>query len=574
MKKTKLFYFLVSVLVLSIVLSGCGSGEPKDQTDAEPAETDEKVPDSDTSAEATDDEGEAGDEELEPYTFTHYFNYDYWDIKPWGEDEVSKVLKEKFNVDIEFSKPESDPEAQLNIMISAGDLPDSIMMDGINNVTKLVELDMLHPLEPLMENNSNYEENLDPETIEMLKIDGNVYGIPNWPRTQATGGNDVWLYNKRLYEAAGSPDLTTFEGLYEYATTIKNEVPETKEGLPTIPFSTDASSDGHAPVRAFYRSHGGVLNGWYTVVDGKYQFAFRDPLFKEVALEVNKWWREGLFAETQFTDTVDQILEKLVEGRIALTYYDHSQDDVRKFRKILMENHPDDSYEVVEPPFPPAKGLSPDDVYGEIYAGAGWNGTYISKDAENPQRIFDVWTYLYTPEAALLQMYGPQGELWDELDDEGRPLLKKPESELTSEEVNRLGLWFWMIPGHADHVDNLKFAVNEMQPEEKRSWVISTQKNILTPTMQVSNEFFGIGDSIDPQSDEGIKRTTCEDHIGEEFPKMLMANSQEEAEKIYQEIIDFCDNNGMPEIEEIYNKKYQENVEIGGTALTKGRYAE
>lgn len=571
MRKKKLFSLLAAVLIFAVLVVGCGTSNTSNDS-------------SDNSATNDSDEASSSDssngETLEPYTFTHYFNYDWWAIKPWGQDEVSKTLKEKFNVTVEFQKPDSDPQAKLNVMISSGDLPDSIMMDrGADNI-KMARLGLLQPLEPFMEKNPNMQQNLLPQTIDMLKIDDKLYGIPNWPRTAATGGNNVWIYDKKLYEAAGSPKLETFDDLYNYAKKIKTDVPRTADGAPTIPFITDYTPDGNMLAGAFYRSFGGVLtNGWYTVLDNKYQLVFRDPVFKQASMEINKWWREGLISETQFTDTKDQILEKIVAGRTALLYYDHSQDDTNQFRRLLREKYPDDSYEIVQPnPFPPANGLSPSDIYGDIDATVGWNVTCITKNAENPQRIFDLWTYLYTPEAAVLQMYGPKGEMWEETktSEDGLPIpiLKKPESEFTTEEMNRLGLWFWMIPGHSDHVDKIKFAVNDMQPEDKRSWVISTQAHILTPTKVLSDEFTGVPDVVDPQSNEGIQRTLIENHIRENYPKVLMAKSQAEAEAAYEEIIAFADKNGIAKIEEIYDKKYQENVSKVGTVLTKGLYSK
>jgi len=73
------------------------------------------------------------------------------------------------------------------------------MMDrGTDNI-RLAQLGLLQPLEPFMEQNPNYQDNVLPQTIELLKIDGKVYGIPNWSRKAASGGNDVWIYNLRLW---------------------------------------------------------------------------------------------------------------------------------------------------------------------------------------------------------------------------------------------------------------------------------------------------------------------------------------------------------------------------------------
>lgn len=296
----------------------------------------------------------------------------------------------------------------------------------------------------------------------------------------------------------------------------------------------------------------------------------RDPVFREATMEANRWWREGLFAETQFSDSREQILERIVAGRTALLYYDQSVNETNKFRTILQESFPDDSYEMVSPfPYPPAKGLSTSQIYADHKESVGWNVTVITTSAEKPQRIFDLWTYLLTPEAAVIQMYGPQGMNWDTLDAEGMPILKRAESELSSDEIDELGAWFWMIPGQSDNVDSTKFAVNAMQPPELQNWVINNQANVLTPIMFMSDEFIGIADSIDPTSDVGIVRSLIEDHIEAEFPKVIMASTAEEAESIFQGIIEFADENGFAAVEAAYNEKYQANVALVGTALTR-----
>ena len=565
MKKTRILSLLLAVLMLVSVLAACGGTTPAAESSAPAAES------SSAAAESSSAADPSTVATLEPYTFTHYFNYDWWGLKPWGVDGVSKYLQEKFNITVEFSKPDSDPAAKLNVMISAGDLPDSIMMDrGVDN-RKLAELGLLVDLEPLMAKNPNLADNVAENTREQLKINGKLYGIPNWSRMGPTGGNDAWIYNDRLYKAAGSPALNTFEDLYAYAMKIKKEVPQTKEGLSTYPVMFDGGiGDGNKVGFAFMRSFGGVLNGWYSVQNGEYKLAFRDATFKAATMEANRWWRDGLISETQFTDTGDQVLEKIVAGRTALLYYDQSKNENNKFRTILRETYPDDSYEMVSPfPYPPANGLPTSKIYPDHKESIGWNVTCITTSAKDPQRIYDLWSYLLTQEACIVQMYGPKGMNWDELNADGLPILKKAEAELKPEEIDALGAWFWMIPGQSDHVDMTKFAVNAMQPAEKQNWVINNQANVLTPIMFMSDEFIGIGDSVDPKADEGIARSLCEDFIKAEYPKVLMAKTPEEAEATFQGILDFCEKNGIATVEAKYTEKYKANVALVGTALTK-----
>ena len=568
MRKNRLPSLLLILLLITCLLASCGTAAPV--ASSEPAASSTAAAESSATESSSAAAESSTATALEPYTFTHYFNYDWWGLKPWGVDGVSKYLQEKFNITVEFSKPDSDPAAKLNVMISAGDLPDSIMMDrGVDN-KKLAELGLLVDLQPMMDKNPNLKDNVAEKTREQLKINGKLYSIPNWSRIGPTGGNDAWIYNSRLYRAAGSPKLDTFEDLYAYATKIKKDVPKNNEGLTTFPMMFDSDGTANPLARGFFRSFGGVINGWYSVQGGAYKMVLRDETFKKATMEGNKWWREGLLSETQFTDTADQVLEKIVTGRTALLYYDQGKDESNKYRKILMESFPDDSYEMVSPfPYPPANGLPTSKIYADYKESIGWNVTCITTSAKDSQRIYDLWSYLLTQEACIIQMYGPQGMNWDTLNDKGLPLLKKGEGELTSQEVDTLGAWFWMIPGQSDHVDMTKFAVNAMQPTERQNWVINNQANVLTPLMYMSDEFIGIADTVDPKTDTGIARALCEDFIKAEYPKVIMAKTVEEAEKTYQGIIDFCEKNGMAGVETVYDAKYKENVALVGTALTR-----
>jgi putative aldouronate transport system substrate-binding protein len=560
----KVMFVLVAVCMLAaMLLPGCATNAPTTAPTSAPAGQESTAP----ATEAEPSEAAA----LEPYTFTHYFNYDWWGIKPWAEDEVSKYYQKKYNITVEFSKPDSDPKAKLTLMMSSGDLPDSIMMDRGEDNIKLARGNFLVPIETYMEKNKSYEDAVLPQTIKQLQIDGKLYGIPNWPRKGATGGNDVWIYDTRLWEAAGKPDLSTFEGLKAYA--LKAKGTKNPEGLDVIPFATDTLASDQARIaRAFYRSMGGVLpHGWYTVAGGKFESAFRDPVFKQAVMEANDWYRQGLIVDTQFSDTEDQITEKLVNGRVALAYYDHSKNETNRFRTLRMQTAAG-TFELTNPPYPPANGLSKDKIYADWKETIGWNVTCITTKAKYPERIYTLWTDFLTLEGSMIMMYGPKGPdfNWEQMDADGLPILKKAESELSEEEYNKLGCWFWAMPGQSDFVDQTKFAVNAKLPPEKQNWVITQQANVLTPIMFVDDEFVGIPDVIDAKSQDGVNRTTCEDQIKAQLPKIIQAASVAEAEKLYNELVDFLDKNGMPAIETAYNTKWQQNcADYGGSKINR-----
>jgi hypothetical protein len=160
--------------------------------------------------------------------------------------------------------------------------------------------------------------------------------------------------------------------------------------------------------------------------------------------------------------------------------------------------------------------------------------------------------------------------MWEELDANGNPILLKSEADMSSEECDKLGMWFWTIPSHADNVDMTNFAVNAMLPREKQNWVVYVGANIITPVMFVSDEYNGLTEVIDPQSEEGVMKTLCENQRANVLPRIIMASSAAEAEKMYDELISFCDGNGMPDVERILDKAYQDNVKMQGyTSYTR-----
>ena len=510
----------------------------------------------------------------EPFEWTLYCNYEWWQTYPaWGSDEISAYWADKFNMKINFIKAESSPEDQFLQLLVMGELPDVILMDrGATNID-LIRQGVFLDLAPFMEVNTTLQDEIAPGTLNLLSVDGALYAIPHWARKGPTGGNDMWLYNKTAWEAAGSPELNTFEDLYEFAVAVKDLGLTNAAGAPITPFAVTNRNDAWDKVTdAFYRSFGGPNKGDFHTIryGGEIKSVLRDPVYKAAVMEANKWYREGLMLETQFVDLDEQMIEKFASGRMGLLYYDHSQDSVVRFRKILMETEPgNDWIRVLDPVYPPSEGV--EKTYADEKGTMGWNVHGITRDAKNPQRIFDFLCYMLTKEGSIDMMYGPPGVLYDQLDENGNPILKKAMSELTAEENDKVGSWVWSFCNHSDNVDETKFAVNKMQPEELQDWVEATQSDYLTPIMFTTDEYANLQPTIDRLSDLGIARHRMNEELWkEQLPMIIMASSAEEASALYDALLENFIALGLEEIEEIYNAKYQENVALQGFSAYEG----
>lgn len=589
--KNSLLKALAAVMAASMILTvaGCGGGgssstagsSTSSKTESSAAESTDG---GDASSEVTGSSGP--DDTTEPYEFDAYYSYQ-GSVKPWGEDAASKYMNEKFNIKVNYSCPEADADSKLNLMISSDDLPDVIILDRNANWLKLINLGKLVDINTLKYEGCSFDEDILESTQKLLSVNGGLYGIPNWARKGATGGNMSWMVNHDVYEQLGSPELKTLEDLHQFMLDAKDKGVKTSDDQSIFPWLPRQDDNGFYTVSAIYRSYGNpnLIDTYWSQADNDVKLAVYDDNYIAALKIANQWYKEGLFPETTYTDSNDQFVEKLSNGRAAITYYDFSQDDTNHFRTLLQEKD-GNTYDLLgwelkdSPIYPAADGV--DYVYGEEGGTVGWNVNCITTKAENPQRIFDLYTWMLTKDGSINMMYGPEGGLWEGKDEEGNPILKKPEEELTSDEKNAAGCWFWSQPAHSDNVDLTKYAVNEQQPEESRSWVISIQDHVFTPEDSIhpaipgqkflTDENANLSLEIDPTEDLGMARQAIADECKMRIPQIIMASDDATFDKLVQDLKDFAESNQVHDIEKIYTDKRASNIELQGYTAYQDYY--
>lgn len=589
--KNSLLKALAAVMAASMILTvaGCGGGgssstagsSTSSKTESSAAESTDG---GDASSEVTGSSGP--DDTTEPYEFDAYYSYQ-GSVKPWGEDAASKYMNEKFNIKVNYSCPEADADSKLNLMISSDDLPDVIILDRNANWLKLINLGKLVDINTLKYEGCSFDEDILESTQKLLSVNGGLYGIPNWARKGATGGNISWMVNHDVYEQLGSPELKTLDDLHQFMLDAKDKGVKTSDDQSIFPWLPRQDDNGFYTVSAIYRSYGNpnLIDTYWSQADNDVKLAVYDDNYIAALKIANQWYKEGLFPETTYTDSNDQFVEKLSNGRAAITYYDFSQDDTNHFRTLLQEKD-GNTYDLLgwelkdSPIYPAADGV--DYVYGEEGGTVGWNVNCITTKAENPQRIFDLYTWMLTKDGSINMMYGPEGGLWEGKDEEGNPILKKPEEELTSDEKNAAGCWFWSQPAHSDNVDLTKYAVNEQQPEGSRSWVISIQDHVFTPEDSIhpaipgqkflTDENTGLSLEIDPTEDLGMARQAITDECKMRIPQIIMASDDATFDKLVQDLKDFAESNQVHDIEKIYTDKRASNIELQGYTAYQDYY--
>lgn len=589
MSKRILALLLALALVVS-VFAACGDSGNSSSSGGNSSTASTESGDASSAGE---DEGEpsnvsAGpDDTSEHYAFTCYWYYDWAQLKEWGGDAVSAYWADKFNVDVEFSMPDADPDSKLNIMLTGGDLPDSMILDRGRVLNSVARAGALQEIEQFMYPGCSFETDVAEIAKELQKVDGKLYGIPNWPRGEgavATGGNYGWIINTDTYKKVGSPKLETMDDLHDYCVKVKEANLTSYTGQSIIPFATTNTNNGFYVYQQFYRSLGArnLVENYFTQENSKLEICVREPLFVEALKMANQWYNEGLWSSEEFTDDGPMWEEKMTNGRPALMFYDFSQDDSNNFRRITREkSNGEVSYEVLGDPnseitkdFPmwPKANKDVKVCYGDENGTVGWNVNVITTSAKRPQRIFDLFTYLISEEGTREVCYGPEGGLWEGINENGIPQLTKPYADITSDEMNAAGAWLWTQPASSDWMDSIKFAVNAQQDPDKRSWVVSIQSDLFSQSREnphegtkfITDQNTGLTNLIDPQSDEGIQLKAIQDELQVRLPQILMAKDEAEFDKLLEEAVQTVESNNIDGILAIWQEQYDKNIELQG----------
>ncbi len=580
---------VIALLLALVMIVGCLAACGNNTNSSTPAPADNSTastPADNTSSTAEPSDVAAGpDDTTEHYDFTIYANFDWFSVKTWGQDAASQYLSDKFNVGVTWTKPDSDANAKLRTMVAGDELPEVICMQPGPLLNEIARGGYLQEITPFMYEGNTFVQDIPEQARELCSIDGKEYYIPVWPHSQATGGNYVWIVNTATYEAAGSPALNTLEDIHNYLLKVKELNPTSYSGAQVYPWTQNPDASGFRVIEPIYRSMGnpGLAATYYTQQDGKIEIGINNENYIKALEVANQWYNEGLFPADEFTWNGDQYLEVLTNAQSGMLWYDASQDDTNNFRRKVRESTDGKtSYEIVGyapnyaggalsefPLYPPAEGV--DITYGDECGTVGWKGYMITKNATNGQRIFDLFSFMLTKDGSINMMYGPEGGLWEGLDENGNPNLKKPQSEITSAELDAAGAWFWPHPASSDNVDLTKFAVNDKEEPENRNWVVDYQGHAITygyDGVRMGQKFLTdqtqmLDVELDSTSDAAIAKTQIEDQLKASLPQIIMAPDKASFDsqvKALQDAVNGLENGHVA----IMQARFDKNVETQG----------
>lgn len=525
---------LCALLAAGLALGGCGSTDQMAESGGRLTKEEETA-----DGAGQDGEGEMQAETGEnivpgwqlhaadSVTLDWYINYS-WFTTPWGENAVSKKITEETGVNIRFMTPMGNESEKFNSLIASDSLPDLITLGWWETqLDEMIEKDMVYALNELAEQyDPCFFEVADPTVCDWYeREDGNLYCYPNstyTPEDYETldniGSNQTFLVRKDIYEAIGSPDMTTTEGFADAVRRAAAAFPEV-DGEPLIPIGC------HIFDQTGCASFDQYLQNFLAVPyekDGKFYDRDTDPEYIRWLKMFRQLGEEGYLKEDIFIDQRTQMEEKLAQGRYFCMLYQRT--DMEAQEKILYAKNPDSVYIAVDGP----KNSAGNDP---VLPGAGLNGwtvTLISKNCERPDRAIEFLTYLMSEHGQKMTYLGVEGVTYDVVD--SVPVIKPEVQEL----LNRNRLQYDQLYGGDNAYWMLQNDVMRKKWEQERMEPLLQMEEWTYPYTHYLGQY---EIRMDSNTEAGYAYEKIQKLWGETLPALLLASSEAEFDRILEEFV-------------------------------------
>ncbi|MGN0242179.1 MAG: extracellular solute-binding protein [Candidatus Weimeria sp.] len=346
-------------------------------------------------------------------TLTWYVNFS-WFKADWGRNLVSKTITEKTGVNVKFISPVSDDDTQLNTMIESASLSDLVTLDHSDSAcNEMIRNGDVYSYTDLADQYApEFYDVADPNVLSWYrKSDGRIYEYPSGAvspkdisNNHNIASNETFLVRKDIYEAIGSPDMSTPEGFINAVRKAEKYFPVVENGEPLIPVGTSVF-DGNGCY-----SLDRYLQDFLAVPyekDGSYYDRNTDPEYIRWLKVFRQLQSEGLVSQENFVNGRTQISENFENGRYFCIFYqrtDFSDQQMDRYK-----NDPDSVYIAVDGP----ENSNGDDPKLPNNSMDGWTVTMVSKNCRHLKETMKLIDFLLSEEGQKLTYLGVEGKTWE-----------------------------------------------------------------------------------------------------------------------------------------------------------------
>jgi putative aldouronate transport system substrate-binding protein len=479
-----------------------------------------------------------------------------WNGNGFGDDVTSQIILEKTGVKINFIVPASDGGEQLSSMIASDELPDILTVEGWwSSRARMLTYQMAS--EDYLWSFNDLAEQYAPELKDVMRqdvfdwyaeADGKTYLVPNYayskddlvPGEQLVPNGAITI-RQDLYEAIGSPDMSTPEGFLAACEKIKNEV-KSYNGQEIIPIQLYEGVGNSILWLAQYFATP------YEDQNGNYVYDFTQENYKEALQFLNMAYQKGLISDANFSDSRELVNEKIASGRV-FAMITAPQDFVPQLQS-LYDLDSNAVYKTVV--LRNSKGEDP--VLQDI-RGFGWLTTGISKNTEYPEKIAKLFAFLLSDEGQIAMCYGKEGVTFNYNADGTISFTEEYETAMKNDDTKKYALSAMNLLDN--YAFRRKFEVMTTDPKQ-----LATVDTILKqPLAQYSYDYSAAGfkfDPTDPRKEDmnelGVKVSTYRSTV---IAELVTAPDAATFTKLYEAAVAKLNEMGINELIAYNNDGFQ-----------------
>lgn len=408
------------MLVMTVVLSACGSSEPATTESTTATETTTTETKTETATENSSEEMPATYVTAEPLELTMHMHFR--NAYVYKEDwPVFQKAAELTNVTLEGVAPSSATDTQevFNLLMASGELPDII--EGNNLRDDFIKYGLEGAFVPLQDLIAEHAPNIQAFIDEHPYVqtfasgpDGNMYFIPYVP----DGGVGKGYYIRQDWlDAVGKESPTNVDELYEVLKAFADEDPNGNGQKDEIPYFSRHVSENFRDNEATRLVHfWGARTDFFVDDSGKVQHGFATEAFKTGITNVAKWYAEGLIDPEIYTrggKARDIALGNNIGG-MTHDWFGSSAS----YNNKLAEEIPGFSFVPIAPPAD-INGDVWEEFSRDLVKPDGWAITVANENPIETIKYFDFW---FSEEGRRLMNFGIEGTHYDMVD--GQPIFK------------------------------------------------------------------------------------------------------------------------------------------------------
>ena len=396
MTKNKIF---IPLLVFALLIPGCNKGRSTKLVWPDFPLT---PGDKDSWEYLKDENGKVEEWDIEWYVNDSTFSWN-----SYGSDRVSQIIKEKIGVNIKFTVPVTDDGQKLSTLISGDKLPDLISVQcWYNQCSQLASQGYLYPLDGLIERWApSFKDREQTDIWEYFREgDGYTYGAPNFAYstkyvndTDKMEPNGCLMVREDWYAEAvkaGYP-MTSPQSFIDGCKYIVSKHAN------AIPFQLGAfTNEGNSSIDWLSQYFCSVFED----KNGNYQDTRLTERYQEMLEFLNKCTKEGIIANSNFSDKAEQIRTNISRGNVfvsAVTPQDYQTAFMNCFAKdityvpLVLRNK---------------DGEAP--ILQDI-SGNGYLLTMVPRKCKRPDKVIKLLDFLYSEEGQRLVAFGVEGESYN-----------------------------------------------------------------------------------------------------------------------------------------------------------------